>query len=78
MQLHTLKNSLLDKLISIEDERLLEKVDLLIGEVDLEKKEFKVSKNQYEMLLKSESDIKEGKLVSDEALNDEEEKWLNG
>jgi hypothetical protein len=78
MQANQLKQVLLDKLISIEDESLLEKVNLLIGNVDLEKKVFKVSQKQREMLSDSETDIDTGDMVSDDELNEDEEKWLNG
>lgn len=78
MQVESLKNSLLDKLISIEDERLLEKVNQLIGDVDLEKKVFKVSDKQQEMLSQSESDFDKENMEANEDLNAEEERWLNG
>ncbi len=77
MEAGQLKHILLDKLISIEDKNLLEEVNKLIGDVNLEEKTFKVSPKQLEMLGSSESDIKNGKLISDEDLNEEEEKWLN-
>lgn len=77
MEAGQLKHILLDKLISIEDKNLLEEVNKLIGDVNLEEKTFKVSPKQLEMLRSSESDIKNGKLISDEDLNEEEEKWLN-
>lgn len=77
MEAGQLKHILLDKLISIEDKNLLEEVDKLIGDVNLEEKTFKVSPKQLEMLRSSESDIKNGKRIRDEDLNEEEEKWLN-
>ncbi|MGI8635652.1 MAG: hypothetical protein ACR2KZ_09640 [Segetibacter sp.] len=77
MEAGQLKHILLDKLVSIEGKNLLEEVNKLIGDVNLEEKTFKVSPKQLEMLRSSESDIKNGKLISDEDLNEEEEKWLN-
>lgn len=78
METNQLKQTLLDKLISIEDENLLQEVNQLIGDVNLEKKSFKVSRTQREMLLSSETDINNGNMISNDDLNEDEEKWLNG
>ena len=77
MEEDNLKYDLLDKLISIEDYHLLEKVNELIGDVDINKAVFKTTKDQKKMLSKSEEDIRNGNFISDEELNEEEEKWLN-
>ena len=77
MQPDDLKNSLLDKLISIEDNSLLEKVNDLIGNVNINTSIFKVTANQKDMLIKSEEDIYDGNFISNEELNDEEDNWLN-
>jgi hypothetical protein len=76
MQVDNLKYSLLDKLISVEDNGLLRKINDLIGDVDLEDKELKLSDTQRKMLLDSEEDIRNGKIILDEDLNAEEEIWL--
>lgn len=76
MQVDDLKFNLLDKLISIKDEQLLNEINELIGEVDLEQTIVKLSDAQKNMLVKSEEDIQNGNFISDEELNDEEEKWL--
>lgn len=77
MEEDNLKYDLLDKLISIKDHHLLEKVNDLIRDVDINKVVFKTTRNQKKMLLKSEEDIRNGNFISDEELNEEEEKWLN-
>jgi len=38
---------------------------------------FKTTKDQKNMFLKSEEDIRNGDFISDEELNEEEDKWLN-
>jgi hypothetical protein len=38
---------------------------------------FKISDGQKQMLSGSEKDIIEGKLISNEDLNEEEDRWLN-
>lgn len=78
MRTDNLKYNLLDKLISISDINLLEKVNELIGNVDINKPVFKVTDSQKQMLSKSEEDIRNGNLITDEALNEGEDKWLNG
>jgi hypothetical protein len=78
MQANNLKYTLLDKLISIQDIKLLEKVNAIIGNVDINTSVFKITENQKSMLLKSEEDIEKGNFISDDELNEEEDKWLNG
>jgi len=76
-QTSNLKYRLLDKLISVQDLNLLEKVNELIGNVDVNRSVFKITEGQKNMLMKSEEDIVNGELISDEELNEEEDKWLN-
>jgi|GEM_PF-1806106 len=75
MQVNNLKYRLLDKLISIQDMNLLEKVNELIGNVDVNKSVFKVTPDQKNMLMQSEEDIANGNFTNDETLNDEEDEW---
>jgi hypothetical protein len=77
MQTDNLKYTLLDKLISIRDISLLEKVNELLGTVDLNKPVFKLTNTQKQMLTNSEADILAGDLTSDEDINAEEDRWLN-
>jgi len=77
MQTENLKYSLLDKLISVQDTSLLKKVNDLIGNVDINKTIFKTTYEQQRMLVKSEDDIRDGNLITDDELNKEEDKWLN-
>ncbi len=73
-----LRYTLLDKLMSIRDKHLLRKINDLIGNVDLDNIIFKVTPEQKKMLEDSENDIRKGNLMSDDALNDKEDLWLNG
>lgn len=77
MQAHDLKYKLLDKLISIKDDNVLQEIDKLIGAVDLEKTVIKVIAGQKEMLINSEEDICNERLILNEDLNEEEDQWLN-
>lgn len=77
MKPDSLKIGLLDKLISVTDENLLERIDALLSNVDLQKTVIKVNERQHNMLLNSKQDILEGNFITDEELNEEEEKWLS-
>ena len=78
METSQLKYSIIDKLISIRDVALLEKIDHLMGIVDITKPVFKVSANQQSMLQRSEQDILHGHVTSDDEVNAEEDEWLKG
>lgn len=78
MQVNDLKYNLIDKLISVRDLNILQKINDLIGNVDIDEPVFKVSDAQRQMLMKSEEDIRKGNVISDDDLNAEEDKWLNG
>jgi hypothetical protein len=78
MQADNLKFNLIDKLILVRDINILRQVNNLLGNVDLNKPVFKVSESQKQMLSKSENDIIRGNTITDDDLNAEEDKWLNG
>jgi hypothetical protein len=78
MQVNDLKYNLLDKLISVRDIDILQKINDLIGGVDINSPIFKVTDAQKQMLMKSEEDIRNGNVISNDDLNAEEDQWLNG
>ncbi len=78
MEANNLRYNLLDKLISIRDSNVLQKINDLIGSIDLEETEIKVTDAQQQMLMNSEEDIRNGETIANEDLNQEENKWLNG
>ncbi len=78
MQVNDLKYNLLDKLISVRDVNILQKINDLIGNVDINSPIFKVTDAQKQMLMKSEEDIRNGNTISDDEVNTEEDQWLNG
>jgi hypothetical protein len=77
MQVNDLKYNLLDKLISVRDPDILKKINDLIGNVDINRPIFKVTEAQKQMLTKSEEDIRNGNIISDDELNAEEEVRVN-
>jgi hypothetical protein len=78
MQVNDLKYNLLDKLISVRDINILQKINDLIGGVDINSPVFKVTDAQKQMLMESEEDIRKGNVISDDQLNADEDLWLNG
>ena len=78
MEVNNLRYRLLDKLISIRDNTIWQKINDLIGNIDIEKTEIKITDAQKQMLMNSEEDISKGNIISDEDVNAEENKWLNG
>ena len=73
IKVNNLKHSILDKLISVQDDGLLKKINDLIGDIDLEEKPIKVSDAQRQMLINSEQDILNGNFISDKQVNEEED-----
>ncbi|MCA6379927.1 MAG: hypothetical protein IM574_09255 [Cytophagales bacterium] len=78
MQAENLKYTLLDKIISVNDMSLLQKVNDLLGNVNIDQTIFKLTDAQKEMLMNSEEDILKGDLTTNDELNAEEDLWLNG
>ena len=76
METGTLKYNILDKIISIDDDLLLQKIDEIIGNSSPSSNPLKLSQAQEKMLMESELDIVKGNLLSDEEVNNEEALWL--
>ncbi|MDQ3535033.1 MAG: hypothetical protein M3421_05335 [Bacteroidota bacterium] len=71
-----IRNNLIDKLISIKNKDILSAVDRLLKVSIKEEDIYKVSEDQRKSLQASEIDIVNGKLISDEDLNNEEDELL--
>ena len=72
-----IRNNLIDKLLSINNRDIIASMDELLESTIREKDIYKVSKQQKLILAASETDIKNGDLISDEEVNREEDLWLN-
>lgn len=72
-----IRNNLIDKLLSINNRDIIVSLDKLLESTIREKDIYKVSKQQKMILAASETDIKNGDLISDEEVNREEDLWLN-
>lgn len=71
------RNGLIDKILSIKNRDFLEALDKLISSSSSESDIVELNKEQKEMLEMSEQDIKNGKLISQEAMDKRNLEWLN-
>ncbi len=77
MESNNLQYNILDKLASVSDASILQKIDDLLWTVDLGNTKIKLTDAQNKMLMSSEEDVRNGKITTDEDLIEEENKWLN-
>lgn len=61
MKVQSIKYTLLDKIGSIDDEALLNRIHDLVKSVNINASSFNVTDSQRSMLLQSENDIVDGK-----------------
>lgn len=74
--LDVIKNNLIDKILAMENEKLLEAITGIFNSTQTEEM-VRLSSEQLEMLIMSEKDIEAGRLVSEEDLKKSDEEWLN-
>jgi hypothetical protein len=72
-----IRNGLIDKILTIKNKEFLEALDKLISSSLFESDVVELTKEQKEMLKMSEDDIKKGRLISQEAMDKRNLKWLN-
>ena len=72
-----IRNGLIDKILSIKNKDFLVALDNLITSSFSETEIVEVTKEQKKMLEMSELDIKNGKLISQEAMDKRNLEWLN-
>ena len=72
-----IRNGLIDKILSIKNEDFLVALDKLITSSSSESDTIELTKEQKKMLDMSEQDIKNGKLISQDAMNKRNLEWLN-
>jgi len=75
--LEKIKSGLIDKIISIQNRDFLEALDVLISSNSSKSSLSKLTDDQKAMLEMSEKDIKEGRLISQEAMEKRNFEWLN-
>jgi hypothetical protein len=72
-----IRNGIIDKILAINNKEFLEALDKLISSSISKKQIFELSPEQKEMLEISEADIKNGNLISQEAMDKRNLEWLN-
>jgi len=73
-----LRNSIIDKLLTITNKDYLLALYQLVEKSSVEKDTVKLTQEQVLMLQLSDQDIKKGKLISQEQLDKEDLQWLKG
>jgi hypothetical protein len=71
-----LRNSIIDKLLTITNKDYLSALYKLVENSSVDDNVVKLSEEQILMLQLSDSDIKEGKLISQEQIDKDDLKWL--
>lgn len=72
-----IRNGLIDKILSIKNKDFLLALDKLISSSSSETDMVELTMEQKEMLQLSEHDIKNGDMISQEAMNKRNLEWLN-
>ncbi|WP_299016937.1 hypothetical protein [uncultured Polaribacter sp.] len=72
-----IRTGLIDKILSINNKEFLEALDKLISSSKSESEIVELTNEQKLMLEMSEKDIKDGTLISQEAMNKRNLEWLN-
>lgn len=72
-----IRNGLIDKILSIENKDILIALDTLIASSNFESEIVALTTEQKMLLEMSEKDIKNGNLISQEAMDKRNLEWLN-
>lgn len=72
-----IRNGLIDKILSIKNKDFLQALDNLIASSSSSSELVELTNEQKTMLEMSEEDIKNGKLISQDAMNKRNLEWLN-
>lgn len=72
-----IRSKLIDKILSIQNKDFLVALDNIISSISAENDIVELTKEQKEMLEMSEADIKNGRLISQEAMDKRNLEWLN-
>ena len=73
-----IRNGLIDKILTIRNKEFLLELDNLISSSATDSDMVKLTVEQKEMLEMSETDIQNGHLISQEAMDKRNLEWLNG
>lgn len=74
--INIVKNRLIDKIMATKNEELLNAIDNIFNSTQTEDK-LSLDSHQIEILMMSEDDIQQGKLISETDLRKEDAKWMS-
>lgn len=74
--IENVKNRLIDKILLTRNEQLLNAIDAIFNSTKTEDK-LVLNSYQVEMLMMSEKDIKQGRLISETELKEVDKKWMS-
>lgn len=77
LTVESVRNGLIDKILSINNKDFLVALDRLISSTSSESELVELTNEQKLMLEMSEQDIKKGNVISQEAMNKRNLEWLN-
>jgi|TARA_R110000850_G_scaffold16697_1_gene51662 hypothetical protein len=72
-----IKSGLIDKILAIKNKEFLKALDQLISSSTTDSDLVELTREQKLLLQMSEEDIKDGKLISQEAMDKRNLEWLN-
>lgn len=72
-----IRNDLIDKILSIKNKEFLIALDNLISSSKTDSNIIELTEEQQTMLKMSEEDIKNGRVISEDAMNKRNLEWLN-
>tara|TARA_R110002050_G_scaffold276267_2_gene421479 strand:+ start:4043 stop:4285 length:243 start_codon:yes stop_codon:yes gene_type:complete len=73
-----IRSELIDKIMTIENKDFLLALDKLVSSNATDVEVLELTEEQKDMLKLSEEDIKNGRLISQEAMDKRNLEWLNG
>ena len=73
-----IRNGLIDKILAIKNKDFLQALDKLISSSSSDTDIVELTDEQKQMMELSEADIKNGRLISQEAMDKRNLEWLNG
>lgn len=72
-----IRNRVIDRLLSIDNSEFLQALESMIKSSNIEQSKISLTEEQKVMLVMSESDIQNGKIIDQDSLNAQELQWLN-
>jgi hypothetical protein len=76
-KLNEIRNRVIDSLLSIDNPEYLKALEKMIKSSNVQHSKVSLTEEQKIMLVMSDEDIKQGRIIDQRALNEKELEWLN-